>query len=255
MAGEASDQYVPPSLAWSHDTTFSTSMRTTTRFAPIAATPAAAASDHSPLYRSYTLRPIACTSSGESRIAAVPTSSTPLSSAYASPVSTRQVMLGSRRRLTIFWLRPYVQNAGRSSAVNPYHMATRCTRPSDPIVATFIVWRPWRNASISSSLIVICARLLIDRLRLVVFRGQLGRGRAVVLVQRGRDVAHAAGPHDVVEQVDGDVLVGRTPRRDRRQPVEQRGPQPRRQDATLAGDDPHGDVVRPRHRGGRQRPG
>ena len=51
--------------------------------------------------------------------------STPRSSLYLSPSSTRHVMRGSRRRFRIFWLFAKVQNAGAPSR-KPYHIATRC---------------------------------------------------------------------------------------------------------------------------------
>src|SRR5690349_11917065 len=101
-------------------------------------------------------------------------------------------------------------------------MATRCTRPSGPIDATFIVRRPWRYAVTSSSVIVIASRLLMS----VVLGLQLGRRRAVVLAQRGLEVAHATGSHDLVDELDRHVLVGRAPRGHVGQVGEDGGPQP-----------------------------
>ena len=78
-----------------------------------------------------------------------PTSSTPRSCSYEVPSSASALNLGSRRRLTIFWLLAKVQNATCPSR-KPYHMATRCGCPVGPILATFSVRVAARKASTSS---------------------------------------------------------------------------------------------------------
>jgi hypothetical protein len=46
------------------------------------------------------------------------------------------VILGSRRRLTTFWLLAKVQNAGRPSTI-AYHIATTWGWPVGPLLAMF----------------------------------------------------------------------------------------------------------------------
>src|SRR6185312_3569738 len=70
-----------------------------------------------------------------------------------------QVMVGLRRRFLTFCDFALVSNASSPSR-NPYHIATRWIVPSPLIDAREIVCFPWRNASISSSDILIWSRCL-----------------------------------------------------------------------------------------------
>ena len=66
-------------------------------------------------------------------------------------------MRGSRRRFEHLLGLAKVSNPG-FAPMNPYHMATRWMFPSGPKVAMFIVCRPWRKVSTSSSVMRIRSR-------------------------------------------------------------------------------------------------
>src|ERR1700730_16227268 len=69
-------------------------------------------------------------------------------------------MRGSRRRFNTFWLLALVSIPIASSR-KPYHIATRWIVPSWFIVAIDIEWRPWRNSSISSCVILMTSRCFV----------------------------------------------------------------------------------------------
>src|SRR5438067_1216249 len=68
-------------------------------------------------------------------------------------------MRGSRRRLSTFWLFALVSMPIAPSR-KPYHMATRWMLPSWFIVAMDMEWRPCKNSSTSSWLILMTSRCL-----------------------------------------------------------------------------------------------
>src|SRR4051794_4099039 len=75
------------------------------------------------------------------------------------PSSTRQVIRGSRRRFTAFWLFAFVSKQ-MSPSTTANHIATRCGWPSGPTVAIVMLRLPARSVSSSSSVSTICARWL-----------------------------------------------------------------------------------------------
>src|SRR3954469_1653748 len=103
--------------------------------------------------------PIRHNRSGSSVTSAVPSIDAPRRSSYVRPSSTRQVIRGSRRRFTAFWLLAFVSKQ-MSPSTMANHIATRCGWPSGPTVAIVMLRLPARSVSSSSSVSTICARWL-----------------------------------------------------------------------------------------------